>query len=59
MESIMRKFLIIALVILIFLTTSCDFVKDRFLDGDPLYGGGHTKGTEYTPTPEPTESPAD
>lgn len=55
----MKKFFIIALVILIFLTSSCDFVKDRFLDGEPLYGGGNKKGTDYTPSPEPTESPVD
>jgi hypothetical protein len=38
---------------MIFLS-SCDFVKDRFLNGEPLYGGGHLKGTEWTPTPTPS-----
>lgn len=52
----MKKLLVVIIVIILFLTSSCDFVKERFLDGEPLYGGGHEKGTEYFPTPEPTET---
>ena len=52
----MKKLLIIALVAALLLLSSCDFIKDRFLDGDPLYGGGHEKGTSYTPSPSPTPS---
>lgn len=55
----MKKLLVLALILAILLFTSCDFIKDRFLDGDPLYGGGHTKGTDYTPSPQPTEEPSD
>lgn len=55
----MKKMLAVILVIILFLTSSCAFVKERFLDGEPLYGGGHTKGTEYSPSPEPTESSTD
>ena len=53
----MKKLLVVIVVIFLFLTSSCDFVKERFLDGDPLYGGGHMKGTNYSPTPVPTEEP--
>lgn len=52
----MKKLLIFALIILMLLLSSCDFIKDRFLDGDPLYGGGHDKGTSYTPAPSPSPS---
>ncbi|MBN1623418.1 MAG: hypothetical protein JW903_03530 [Clostridia bacterium] len=55
----MKKLILAALIIMLFLTSSCDFVKDRFLDGEPLYGGGHPKGSEYTPSPTPTENPVD
>ncbi len=55
----MKKLILTAMIIMLFLTTSCDFVKDRFLDGEPLYGGGHVKGTEYSPSPTPTENPVD
>lgn len=55
----MKKLLIIFIIILTIFLTSCDFIKDRFLDGDPLYGGGHEKGTTYTPAPSPTESPSE
>ncbi len=55
----MKKLLILTIIISILLLSSCDFVKDRFLDGDPLYGGGHEKGTTYTPVPSPTPSPED
>lgn len=53
----MKKLLIFALIIFMLLLSSCDFIKDRFLDGDPLYGGGHEKGTSYSPTPSPSPSP--
>lgn len=53
----MKKTLIVILCIMVMMLSSCDFIKDRFLDGDPLYGGGHEKGTEYSPMPSPTESP--
>ena len=55
----MKKLFILTLLIafLLLLLSSCDFVKDRFIDGDPLYGGGHEKGTTYTPAPSPTPSP--
>ena len=54
----MKKLLILTIVISMLLLSSCDFVKDRFLDGDPLYGGGHEKGTTYTPAPPHTPSPS-
>ena len=55
----MKKLLVIALIISMITLSSCDFIKDRFLDGDPLYGGGHEKGTTYTPAPSPTLEPDD
>lgn len=55
----MKRLLILIIIIFMLLLSSCDFVKDRFLDGDPLYGGGHEKGTTYTPAPSPTPSPED
>ena len=60
METTMKKLLILALIAAFLLCTSCDFIKDRFLDGEPLYGGGHEKGTVYTPSPPPpSETPAE
>jgi len=58
-EVEMKKLFILILAVLILLLSSCDFVKERFLDGDPLYGGGHEKGTVYTPTPSPTPESED
>ncbi|MDX1358337.1 MAG: hypothetical protein R3232_05860 [Clostridia bacterium] len=55
----MKKLLVIVLIAALLLLSSCDFIKDRFLDGDPLYGGGHKKGTTYTPSPSPTPSPGE
>jgi len=55
----MKKLLILALAVLILMLSSCDFIKDRFLNGDPLYGGGQEKGTAYTPAPSPTVSPGE
>jgi len=55
----MKKLLVLILILILFATSSCAFIKERFLDGDPLYGGGHKKGTEYSPTPSPTETPSD
>ncbi|HPQ45993.1 MAG TPA: hypothetical protein PLP30_01360 [Clostridia bacterium] len=55
----MKKIILAALIIALFMTTSCAFIKDRFLDGEPLYGGGHIKGTEYSPSPTPTDNPVD
>ena len=52
----MKKIILILLFIAVLLLASCDFVKDRFLDGESLYGGGHEKGTVYTPTPTPSDS---
>jgi len=59
MELTMKKIILAALIIALFMTTSCAFIKDRFLDGEPLYGGGHIKGTEYSPSPTPTDNPVD
>lgn len=56
-EVTMKKLLMLILILLILMLSSCDFIKDRFLNGDPLYGGGHEKGTTYTPTPSPAVSP--
>lgn len=53
----MKKLIIIVLILLILMLSSCDFIKDRFLNGDPLYGGGYEKGTTYTPAPSPTVLP--
>lgn len=50
----MKRIFVIVLAILMIFLSSCDFVKDRFLNGEPLYGGGHLKGTEWTPTPTPS-----
>lgn len=52
----MKKLLIILLVLIMIILSSCDFVKERFLNGEPLYGGNYTKGTTYTPPPSPTNS---
>ncbi len=53
----MKKLLILVIIISMLLLSSCDFIRNRFLDGDPLYGGGYEKGTTYTPAPSPTLSP--
>ncbi len=52
----MKKIILILLLIAILLLSSCDFIKNRFLDGESLYGGGHEKGSVYTPTPMPSAS---
>ncbi|MBN2558688.1 MAG: hypothetical protein JXB33_08050 [Clostridia bacterium] len=52
----MKKAIIALLLVLILLLSSCDFIKERFLNNEPLYGGGHAKGTSYTPSPSPSDS---
>lgn len=55
----MKKLIILFMMIMLILCSSCDFIKERFLDDEPLYGGGHIKGTVYTPSPKPTETPSE